>query len=93
MFVINKGGNDTRHGGSPSKLDGHAQSEKEIAVNKLKLTGAVLATAVGLMFMTQPIFAADSSDANGTQAQAKLQGPERMRECEQQLQGPELLQG
>ncbi len=69
-------------------------------MNKLKLTGAVLATAVGLMFMTQPIFAADSSDANGKQAQAsvkcvggKLQGPERMRECEQQLQGPELLQG
>ena len=72
MFVINKGGNDTRHGGSPSKLDGHAQSEKEIAVNKLKLSGAVLATAVGLMFMTQPIFAADSSDANGKQARASV---------------------
>ena len=41
-------------------------------MNKLKLTGAVLATAVGLMFMTQPIFAADSSDANGKQAQASV---------------------
>ena len=41
-------------------------------VDKLKLTGAVLATAVGLMFMTQPIFAADSSDANGKQAQASV---------------------
>ena len=41
-------------------------------MNKLKLSGAVLATAVGLMFMTQPIFAADSSDANGKQAQASV---------------------
>jgi hypothetical protein len=47
-------------------------NRKEIAVNKLKLSGAVLATAVGLMFMTQPIFAADSSDANGAQAQASV---------------------
>jgi hypothetical protein len=48
------------------------RGKKEIAMNKLKLTGAVLATAVGLMFMTQPVFASDSSDANGTQAQASV---------------------
>jgi hypothetical protein len=41
-------------------------------MNKLKLTGTVMATAVGLMFMTQPIFAADSSDVNGKQAQASV---------------------
>jgi len=32
-------------------------------MNKMKLTGAVLATAVGLMFMAQPLVLAD--DASG----------------------------
>lgn len=44
-------------------------------MNKSNLAGAVLATAIGLMFVAQPAFAADSSSgSSGSSAQVKCVG-------------------
>jgi hypothetical protein len=42
-------------------------------MDKLKMTGALLATAVGVLFMTQPVVA-DNSQAQGHAAQVKCVG-------------------
>ncbi|MBV8054446.1 MAG: hypothetical protein JOZ29_02720 [Deltaproteobacteria bacterium] len=42
-------------------------------MDKLKMTGALLATAVGMLFLTQPL-AADNSQAQGQAAQVKCVG-------------------
>jgi len=42
-------------------------------MDKLKMTGALLATAVGMLFMTQPLIA-DNSQAQGQAAQVKCVG-------------------
>ncbi len=42
-------------------------------MDKLKITGALLATAVGVLFMTQPV-TADNSQAQGQAAQVKCVG-------------------
>ena len=42
-------------------------------MDKLKMTGALLATAVGMLFMTQPLIA-DNSQAQGQATQVKCVG-------------------
>jgi hypothetical protein len=42
-------------------------------MDKLKMTGALLATAVGVLFMTQPLIA-DNSQAHGQATQVKCVG-------------------
>jgi hypothetical protein len=41
-------------------------------MDRTKLTGAILATAVGLMFMAQPIFAAEDSGASAAAQPANV---------------------
>jgi hypothetical protein len=42
-------------------------------MDKLKMAGALLATAVGVLFLTQPVVA-DNSEASGQAAQVKCLG-------------------
>ena len=64
-------------------------------MDRKTLTGAILAAAVGAMFLTTPVFAQDSS-SGASQASVKCVGGNSCKaECLQrrkpQLQGAELL--
>ncbi len=68
-------------------------------MNKTKLTGAMLATAVALIFAGNTVYAADSTDSKRgvgvgqVRRRQCVQGPESVSEREQWMQGTERVQG